>query len=129
MSAESQSSWRDLSHETGLRPNDDSIEVHFGDGRRQTVRVDEHPDGSIRLWSIVARPSALRNLHTPRLDAWNRNRLSEFVGFSLDRRGRMIGEAWVPPGELGADEWAFYVTSLARACDRYEYLLTGRDET
>lgn len=128
MSAESRTPWRRLSREAGLRPDGNTIEVRFGDGRRQMVSIDEHPDGSIRLWSIVARPAALRELRTPRLDAWHRNRLSEFVGFSLDRRGRMIGEAWVPLGQITANEWGFYVASLARACDRYEYLLTGRDE-
>jgi hypothetical protein len=128
MSGDRRADWRALSREAGLRPSGDTIEVRFADDRRQTVVIEEHQDGSIRLWSIVARPSALRELRTPQLDAWHRNRLSEFVGFSLDRRGRMIGEAWLPPGEIAADEWGFYIISLARACDRYEYLLTGRDE-
>ena len=107
MSADLHADWRALSREAGLRPSGDTIEVQFADARRQTVFVEERQDGSTRLWSIVARPSALRELHTPQLDAWHRNRLSEFVGFSLDRHGRMIGEAWVPPGELAADEWGF----------------------
>ena len=92
------------------------------------VYIEHYEDGSIRLWSIVARPAALREVRTPRLDAWHRNRLSEFVGFSLDRRGRMIGEARVPPGHVTPGEWKYHVTALARACDRYEYLLTGVDQ-
>lgn len=128
MSAEQHASWRTLSRDAGLRPSGDSIEIRFADGRGQTVFVESQEDHSIRLWSIVARPSALRELDSPQLGAWHRNRLSEFVGFSIDRYGRMIGEAWVPPGDITVDEWQFHVANLARACDRYEFLLTGRDE-
>lgn len=128
MSANGQQDWRRLSRDAGLRLIADTIEIRFADDREQTVYVEEHRDGSFRLWSIIAWPSALRDLSTPHSAAWYRNRLTEFVGFTLDRNGRMIGEAWVPPAQITADEWAFYVTNLARACDRYEYLLTGRDE-
>lgn len=120
--------WRRLSRAAGLRSSGDSIEVSFGDGRRQTVFTDASENEVLRLWSVVARASALSVLKTPVLDAWHRNRMSELVGFSLDRHGRMIGESWVPVAGLSAEEWGHYVRRLAMACDRFEYLLTGKDE-
>ncbi len=128
MHAETMADWRELSLLSGFALDADAITVEFADGRRQVIRIEEHRDGAIRLWSSVARPYVVRTLATPLLDAWYRNRLSEFVGFAIDRRGRMVGELWVPPGPTTATEWTFYVNCLAQACDRYEYLLTGRDE-
>jgi hypothetical protein len=58
---------------------------------------------------------------------WRRNRVTELVGFRLDRRGRIIGEAVLPSPGLTAKEWDLYVRAVARACDRFEYVLTGQD--
>jgi hypothetical protein len=33
----------------------------------------------------------------------------------------------VPTAGLDAEEWAFYVRTLAAACDRLEFVLTGGD--
>jgi hypothetical protein len=59
--------------------------------------------------------------------AWDRNRVTDLVGFKVDGGGRLIGEVWVPVSGLDSGEWAFAIRSLARACDRLEYLLSGRD--
>ena len=120
--------WRAHSRQAGLRVIDDALEVTLQEQRRQKVFVELPNDETIRLWSVVAKPSVVNDLGTPTLDAWHRNRLSEFVGFAVDARGRMIGESWVPADSITPDEWGFYVRTLARACDRFEYLLTGRDE-
>jgi hypothetical protein len=119
--------WQRLSRDAGLRVDIGRIEVVFRDQRRQFVFAESGDAETIRIWSIVAKPSALVHLRTPVIDAWRRNRLSELVGFTVDGRGRMIGEAWVPTEGLDADEWAFYLRTVARACDRFEYLLTGSD--
>lgn len=121
-------SWQRLSREVRLSVNGFAIEVTFADQRRQTVFVDDRSSDAIRLWSVVAKSSDMRDLDTPVLDAWRRNRLSELTGFTVDGRGRMIGESWVPSADLTADDWEFHVRNLARACDRFEYLITGRDE-
>ena len=122
--------WRRLTREAGLRLDGDTIEVTFGDQRRQTVYVETAGDGmTLRLWSIVARPAALSMLHTPDIDGWRRNRLSELLGFSIDVRGRMIGESWLPVAGLTSDEWEYCVRNLAKGCDRFEYLITGKDES
>lgn len=119
--------WRRLTRAAGLTLAADTIEVSFRD-RRQQVRVDETNPLLLRVWSVAARPAVLSHLDDPDLYAWRRNRLSDLVGFKIDARGRLIGEAWVPCEGLDAGEWHVYVHAVARACDRVEYLLTGRDE-
>ena len=120
--------WRRLSREVGLRVYGGAIEVGFSDGRRQSVFVDEGGERGVRIWSVVAPPRVVSNLEDALLQAWRRNRLSELVGFSIDGRKRMIGEAWVPQPGVTGEEWEFYVRELARACDRLEYVLCGMDE-
>jgi hypothetical protein len=129
MNAEQPFRWRAFSRQAGFRLVGDSVEVLIESSRRQSIDVEENADGSLLLRSEVAKPSILRQLRTPLLDAWHRNRFSEFVDFSLDRRGRLVGETSIPPTSLSDDEWVFYVTNLAKACDRFEYLLTGADES
>lgn len=122
--------WRRWAREASLKMDDDTIVIVLGDGRIQRVLVEEHrPNGhTLRLSSIAVRPSALSEVDNPHLFAWDRNRTSDLVGFKIDGRGRLVGEAWVPTAGLEASEWLTYVNSVAVACDRIEYLLTGRDE-
>ena len=120
--------WRRLSREAGLRVHGDAIDVGFADGRRQAVFVDETAERGIRIWSVAAPHRVARDLGDPLLHVWRRNRLTELVGFSIDGRGRIIGEAWVPASGVTVDEWDFYVRELARVSDRVEYVLTGSDE-
>ena len=120
--------WRQLAAEASMHVDQTRIEITFGDlARAQDIFVDDGFEDSIRLSSVVARPSALPDPDVAVTSAWVRNRLSELVGFTIDRYGRMIGEAWVPKDGLTYDEFAFYVMLLARGCDRFEYLLTGKD--
>lgn len=120
--------WRGLTRRAGLRATGAEIVVRLGESRRQVVSVEEKEPDSLRLSSIVAKPAATSRLPDPELAAWSRNRLTELVGFSLDGRGRMVGETWLPTVGLTTAEWRFAVYNLARACDRFEYLITGSDE-
>jgi hypothetical protein len=115
--------WRNLARNARMRVTGNDLEITFPRGRRQVVTVDE-AGRQLRLWSIVARQSQVDD--DVRQYAWRRNRLSEFVGFRVDARGRLIGESYVPEG-VSADEWAFLVHKLAAASDHFQYLLTGRD--
>ena len=119
--------WRQLARSAGHAVRDDSIEVAFDGGRRQVVHIDESNEGSHRLWSVAAQPAVVRELREPRLQMWRRNRVTELVGFRLDKRGRIIGEVLLPSPGLTANEWELYIRAVARACDRFEYLLTGQD--
>jgi hypothetical protein len=123
------SDWRRWTLGKEFKVEDDVIVVALGDGRSQRVVVEETEAGdSVRLWSVAVRPSALSEQDDPHLFAWDRNRSSDLVGFKVDGRARLIGEAWVPTVGLEAAEWVTYVRAVAVACDRIEYLLTGRDE-
>ena len=59
---------------------------------------------------------------------WRRNAEHEIVTFAFDRRDRLIGRIRHPADHLDYEELEIYVTALARECDRFEYLLTGRDD-
>ncbi|MGH7461041.1 MAG: hypothetical protein ACREMA_08430 [Longimicrobiales bacterium] len=108
------------------------IRVPCGNDRHQQVRVDDSQPGVLRIWSRVATRRQLSfettELDRPEIEAWRINRYRELVGFKVAERGAIIGEAWVPDIEITPDEWALYVRTVARACDRLEYLWTGRDE-
>lgn len=122
--------WRRLSRDAGFKVSGDELVVTFTDGRQHRVAVEERPDRQeLRLSAVAARPSMLpADAEGPHVAAWKRNRFSDLVGFKIDGRGRLVGEAWVPVVGLDAEEWALYVGMVARTCDRVEYLLSGRDE-
>ncbi len=123
-------SWKTLCRESGLRYQDDSIRVPCGDDRFQDVHVDDGDPSAIRLWSRVALRRQIADrpaLERPEVEAWLINRYRELVGFKVAERGTIIGEAWIPMIDLSPAEWSLYVQTVARACDRLEYLWTGTD--
>lgn len=123
--------WKGLCREAGIRFESDAIRVPCGEERVQQVRVDESQPGVIRLWSRVALRSQLAEdlpgSARPEIEAWLINRYRELVGFKVAERGTIIGEAWIPVIGLTAEEWSLYVHTVAKACDRLEYLWTGTD--
>lgn len=121
--------WRVFSEIAGFLTEDHTITFNLAQDRRQRVHIeDDREDGYIKIWSVAAKSSALKEIQEePELFAWRRNRLSDLVGFKIDSKGRLIGEAWVPTAGLCAEEWGLYVKALAQSCDRLEYLLTGKD--
>ena len=62
------------------------------------------------------------------VESWLRNRAISLVGFSIDKKRRLIGEAWVPKAGLTAEEFRLYVRKIASGCDRFEHQLTGEDK-
>jgi hypothetical protein len=114
-----------------LTVSDEGLLIRFPDKRQQRVFVDAGDPSALRVWSVASSPSrvaAASPNESAHLVAWRRNRASDLVGFKVDGRGRLIGEAWVPVAGLDPGEWRPYVTAVAQACDRTEYLLSGRDE-
>ena len=124
--------WKALCREARLRYENESITVPCGNGRCQEVRVDDTDPSVIRLWSRVVRrgrlPPHRPELQRPEIEAWLINRYRELVGFKVTERGTIIGEAWVPMIELNESEWSIYVHTVAKDCDRLEYLWTGVDQ-
>lgn len=99
-------------------------------GHHQRVHLERHGD-HYRLWSIAAgagyvtrNDSAWRALA---YRAWRKNSLKELVGFSFDRQHRLIGVIEQPAATFDHEELVLYVETLARECDRFEFILTGED--
>jgi hypothetical protein len=118
--------WRDWARRSGWQSDEDGFWVQLG-VRRQRVIVIEGESGSRLFRSRVARRAIVNRVSEPELRAWQRNRVSELVAFRIDRQGVMIAETPIP-SDAARDEWAFLAVNLARSADRFEYLLSGRDE-
>jgi hypothetical protein len=105
--------------------------VPCGPERFQLVNVDDSDPAVIRVWSRVASRRQLNidssTAEAPEVESWLINRYRELVGFKTVERGTIIGEAWVLTEDLTAEEWELYVRTVAKACDRLEYLWTGAD--
>lgn len=110
----------------GLRVDGEEIEVRFADERHHRVRVDDEGD-ELRVVGVVARQSVVAGLRDVAVRAWRRNRSTQLVGFRIDEKGRLVGEARVPKAGLSPEELTIYVRQVATECDRLEYLLTGKD--
>jgi hypothetical protein len=109
----------------------DSATVTLDGGGTQVVkfRLDEGQN-ILQATSVIASRSVLAAASDGLGDhyAWERNRLSDLIGFRVDsHHGRLIGEAWIPLDGLTPGEFALYVTELARVCDWHEFRLSGTD--
>jgi hypothetical protein len=117
--------WVKLARSSDVTATDDGLHVAMGE-RSHLVSVIDDGD-SFRLVATVAGPAAVARMGEPVLFAWKRNRSSRLVGFRIDHRGRMIGEAWLPKHGLTAAEFQVCLRAVATESDRLEQLLTGRD--
>ena len=117
--------WRTLAKGQGWSVDGDGFWVNVGN-RRHRVSVVE-VGGRVLLRSRVARRAILNAVAQPELHAWQRNRVSELVGFRIDRQGVMVAETPLP-SDVGRTEWTYLAFNLARAADRFEYVLSGKDE-
>ena len=57
-----------------------------------------------------------------------RNALRLIVNLYIDRDGWVIGEVVYPAAHTQIEEIHFYLVTLARDCDRFEYILSGEDQ-
>lgn len=103
-----------------------NVDVQFGDGRRHRVTVKDEGDAYI-ISGFVVRRAVVPLIPDLPVQAWIRNRVTQLVGFRIDQRFRLVGEAWVPKAGLTSEEFQLYLRTVASECDRFEYLLTGRD--
>ena len=112
-----------------LRKN--SVDVGLAEqGRHQTIRLKKKGADYV-LTSVVLGSAAVtkRDKEWSRLAilAWQCNADQQLVAFGFDKRHRLVGQIRHPAEHLDPEELELYVTTLARECDRFEYLLTGRD--
>lgn len=119
-------SWTQLCRARDLVVEDNYVQVVFPSERQHRVAVEEqHTDYA--LVAVVARQALVSSLAELPLRVWERNRSTSLVGFRIDKRGRLVGEALVPKAGLTADEFQCYLRAVATECDDFEYSLTGRD--
>jgi hypothetical protein len=118
--------WDDLCRADNLMVSGASVEVRFADGRHHRVRVDDCGD-DYQLSAFVVRQAVVNRMADLPDRVWSRNASTPLVGFRVDRQGRLVGEARVPKAGLSAAEFQLYLRTLAVECDRFEYVLTGRD--
>jgi hypothetical protein len=110
----------------GVFLDGEGVEVIPSDERRHHIIIHETAD-TYELSGVVARASALSTLPDVALRSWRRNRGMQLVGFRVDQKGYLVGEAWVPKVGLRRDEFLSYLRRVAVECDLFEYHLTGKD--
>ena len=118
--------WTSLCDGSDMTIEDSDVLISFGDDRSHRIRISES-DGEFVLRAFVVRQSVVGSIPDLPLQVWQRNRAVSLMGFRIDKRGRLVGEAWVPKAGLTGDEFQFYLRHLAVEADRFEYALTGRD--
>lgn len=118
--------WAALCRATDLTVEEDHVCVACGEERQHRVSVKDEGEEYL-LGAVVVRQLVVSSVPDLPIQAWIRNRATSLVGFRIDRRGRLVAEAWVPKAGLTAEEFQIYVRAVATESDRFEYLLTGRD--
>ena len=121
------SSWAKYARASDFMVQGEDVDVQFKDQRHHIVKVLDLDD-SFCFRAVVVGPSVVAQMPDIALKSWLRNREISLVGFRIDERRRLIGEAWVPKAGLTAEEFRLYVRQIASECDRFEYQLTGDDK-
>lgn len=119
-------SWKRLCSGKAFATDETGITLSLAEGRSHRMIVEELA-GDYLLRAIVLRHSEMERTGIPAVRIWEMNRSLNLVGFRIDAKGRLIGEARVPMAGLTPAEFQIVATNLAVECDRYEYMLTWRD--
>ena len=105
------------------------VKLHEG-GRSQVIRVSRDEDRYVFRSVVLPASAVTRNKdHWRRIAyrTWRRNASKPLVTFAFDDDDRLIGQIEVPAATLDHEELDLYIETLARECDRFEYVLTGAD--
>lgn len=108
------------------------VDVQLGRSmRRQRVYLSLE-NGFYFFVSVVLGSAAVtksnRRWNELALMAWQRNAGHELVTFAFDKHNRLVGLIHHPAEHFDPEELELYITTLARECDRFEYLIAGRDK-
>lgn len=99
--------------------------------RSQKITIAKHNRNyvltSVVLGTLKVKKTLKRWRELARL-AWHRNAEHQLVTFAFDQKDRLVGQIRHPVDHLDYEELKIYVRSLARECDRFEYLLSGEDK-
>jgi hypothetical protein len=118
--------WREFCRGAeGVSVEKQGVQVFTADLRSRSIRIRETPN-TYELASIV-RHKVPPDTEYLAIRTWRRNRAIHLLGFRIDRKDRMIAEAWIPKPGLNPQEFVTCLRNLAVECDLFEYTLTGRD--
>ena len=99
-------------------------------GRRHTVHLARKGDRYL-FRAVVAGAALIGGNDARRRELayriWRRNALKSVILFTIDGRDRVIGLVEQPVASMHDAELRSYVETLAKECDRFEYVLTGED--
>lgn len=111
-----------------LEPELNTVRVTFPNGRHQRVKVEREAEHYV-LTSVVLGPVRTGAFDPVKLlpEIWDQNRTTDMVAFTLDKRGRLVGQIRQVAETLDVEELAAYLYWLARECDHLEYILTGKN--
>jgi len=106
-----------------------SVDIARG-SRQQKIRLDVR--GALCSFSsIVLRArdvtKSTRYWNSLAYRAWLRNGVTDIVTFAFDDKDNLVGRIEQLLATLDATEVDFYLLTLARECDRFEFALTGED--
>ena len=105
----------------------DWIDVSKDDGRKHRIYVQDSGD-NYSLSGIVVSRSVVDAMHEPDRRVWQRNRAMQLIGFRVNSKSQIVGEALVPKAGLTREEFLLYLRRVAIECDQLEYQLTGKDD-
>lgn len=115
--------WEKLYRGARGKINAPYIDVALGNERAHRVEVEEM-EGGFQITGIVVRRDGANHA----INAWLRNRAASLVGFRIDLKQRLIGTAFVPSAGVTPAEFQSSVFAVAAECDRFEAILTGKDQ-
>ncbi|MBN9657047.1 MAG: hypothetical protein J0H49_02660 [Acidobacteria bacterium] len=103
--------------------------ISFPSGRSQVIYIRE-ANGRYQLTSRVVGSARVGNIGLAAVARmiWARNRSTDVVEFAIDELGRLVGRIEHVTESLDRAELEAYLIALAQECDRFEYVLTGRDQ-
>ncbi len=108
-----------------------SVEVElWPGGRKHIVEVNRRSETYIFSSRVVdAKHVTQSNRYWRDLvyRAWRKNAVKELITFAFDERDRLIGLIAQPAATLDHEELKLYIDTVAKECDRFEYILTGSD--
>ena len=99
------------------------------DGRKQRIRFKKDKDMYV-FYSMIHKSSLIKGKRLRReiaYRAWRKNDMKDLVTFAFDDKDNLIGVIEQPALTLDHEELKLYIETLARECDRFEYILTGAD--
>ena len=109
------------------------MDVPTARGERHQLVHLEHQREHCELWSVVLGSAEVTSSDSRWSElarrAWLRNAASNLVTFTFDDEDRLIGHVRHLAAHLDVEELELYITVLAAECDRFEYVLTGADES